>query len=110
MSHTTQSAFSNLMNQYGEQAQQEKLAEARAEKRAETFRHVRRIAFLLVILGAFGAAAYYHNEVTAKVSQVMEKSFFKSPYAEAEGKTKSKVADIQAHAEKNLQVIESTYK
>lgn len=106
----SQNAFSSLMNQYGAQAEQEKIAQAKADKRAETFRQARRTATLSILAGAFAAAAYYHNEVTAQVSRGMEKAFFKSPYAQAETGATSKVADIQAHAEKNKQIIESTYK
>ncbi len=103
-------AFSSLMNQYGAQAEQEKIAQAKSEKRAETFRQARRTATLSILAGAFAAAAYYHNEVNVQVSRVMEKAFFKSPYSQAEASATSKVADIQSQANKNNKIIESTYK
>ena len=109
MSHS-QSAFSNLMNQYGQQAEQQKLLQAKAERRSETVRKVRSTIILVLLIGAFAAAAYYHNEVTIKVSQVMEKAFFKTPYAEAQKQTESKVADIRKAAEKNNEAIEGTFK
>lgn len=104
------SAFSNLMNQYGTEAETQKVEEHRADRRSETFRKVRRILLLLVVVAAFAAAAVYRNEVQGVIATVTNKFRAPSPYAKAEANTKGKLADINKEAEQRKEAIEATFK
>jgi hypothetical protein len=105
----SQNQFSNLMSQYGNEAEQRKCNETRAEQRSHTFRRVRRAFMLLLLMGAMSAAVVYRNEVTSTVSVVMNKFHTPSPYAQAEANTKNKVADIKTEAQKREQEIAATF-
>ena len=106
----SQNQFSNLMSQYGGEAQQQKCDEARAEKRSHMFRRVRRSVMLLIFAGTMAAAVVYRNEVTTTVSMLASKFHTPSPYAQAEGKTKNKIADIKSETANREKVIEQTFK
>jgi hypothetical protein len=108
--HTmSQNQFSNLMSQYGNEAEQRKCNEARAEQRSHTFRRVRRVVMLFILAGAMAAAAVYRNEVTSTVAIVLNKFHAPSPYAQAETNTKNKLADIKTEAQKREQEIAATF-
>jgi hypothetical protein len=108
--HTmSQHQFSNLMSQYGNEAEQRKCNEARAEQRAHTFRRVRRAFMLLILVGAMAAAVVYRNEVTTTVAVVLNKFHTPTPYAQAEANTKNKVTDIKTEAQKREKEIAATF-
>ncbi len=104
------SAFSNLMNQYGSEAETQKVAEYRADRRSETFRKIRRVFLLLLVVGAFAAAAVYRTQVQSVIATVMNKFHAPAPYAKAEANTKGKIADINKEAEQRKEAIEATFK
>ena len=103
-------AFSNLMSQYGEEAAQAKVREAKAELRFERMQRIRKICLLLMFLATMAAAVVFNKEVTTTVDMVCTKLHPPSPYAKAEVETKSKIADLKAQAEKTGSEIEDTYK
>lgn len=109
--HTmSQNQFSNLMSQYGSEAEQQKCGEARAEKRSQMFRRIRRGVMFLIFAGAMAAAVVYRNEVTSSVSLLASKFRPPTPYAQAEANTKNKIADIQSEALNREKAIAETYK
>lgn len=109
--HTmSQNQFSNLMSQYGSEAEQHKSAEAQAETRSQMFRRIRRGMMFLIFAGAMAAAVVYRNEVTSSVSLLASKFRAPSPYAQAEANTKNKIADIQTEALNRQKVIDETFK
>ena len=104
------SAFSNLMNQYGSEAETQKVEEFRADRRSETFRKVRRVLLLLLVVGAFATAAVYRTQVQSALAVVTSKFRAPAPYAKAEANTKGKLADINKEAEQRKEAIEATFK
>ena len=106
----SQNQFSSLMNQYGSEAENRKVEEYRADRRSQTFRQVRRICLLLVLVAAFAAAIVYRNQVQGAIATVTNKFHAPSPYAKAEGNTKNKLADISKEAEQRKEAIEATFK
>ena len=69
----SQNQFSSLMSQYGGEAEQQKVAEHQADRRSATFRKIRSVCLLLVVLAAFGAAVVYRNEVQSVIAIVTNK-------------------------------------
>lgn len=65
---------------------------------------------LLIFAGAMAAAVVYRNEVTTSVDLLVSKFHAPSPYAQAEEKTKNKIADIKSETLKREKVIEQTFK
>lgn len=109
--HTmSQNQFSNLMSQYGSEAEQQKCGEARAETRSQMFQRIRRGIMLLIFAGAMAAAVVYRNEVTTSVSLLTSKFRAPTPYAQAEANTKNKVADIKNEALNRQKAIDETFK
>ena len=105
----SQNQFSNLMSEYGNEAEQRKCKEARAEQRSHTFRRVRRAFMLLTLVGAMAAAVVYRSEVTSTVAVVLNKFRTPTPYAQAEANTKNRVADIKTEAQKREKEIAATF-
>lgn len=104
------SAFSNLMNQYGTEAEAQKVEEYRADRRSETFRKIRRVALLLLVVAALAAAAVYRTQVQSVIASVTNKFQAPSPYAAAEGNTKGKISGINKEAAERKEAIEATFK
>ena len=104
------SQFSSLMNQYGSEAETAKVAEHRADQRTATFRKVRSVCLLLVVLASFATAAVYRTEVQLAVARVTDKFHTPSPYAKAESNSKSKLVDINKEAEQRKEAVEATFK
>jgi hypothetical protein len=104
------SQFSSLMNQYGSEAETAKVAEHRADQRSATFRKVRSVCLLLVVVASFAAAAVYRNEVQSAIARVTDKFHAPTPYAKAEGNTKNRIADISKEAEQRKEAVEATFK
>jgi hypothetical protein len=104
------SQFSSLMNQYGSEAETQKVEEHRADRRSETFRKLRRVCLLLVVLAAFAAAAVYRTQVQSVIATVTNKFHPPSPYAKAEANTKGKLGDINKEAEQRKEAIEATFR
>jgi hypothetical protein len=102
--------FSSLMNQYGNEAENQKVAEYRADRRSQTFRQMRRICLLLLLMAAAAAAIVYRTEVQGAIAAVTDKFHTSSPYAKAEGNAKHRLADIGKEAEQRKEAIEATYK
>ena len=50
----SQNQFSNLMSQYGNEAEQQKCGEARAEKKTRMFQRIRRGVIFVIFAGASG--------------------------------------------------------
>jgi hypothetical protein len=97
------------MNQFSSEAEQEKVEELRAARRRKIFRSIVKTFLLLLLVGATAAGFHYRSEVNAMISRLTSK-LPASPYANAEGKTKAKVADIEKQAAKRDQTLEDTYK
>ena len=106
----SQNQFSSLMNQYGDQAEQKKITEHRAERRGATFAKARRVCLLLFLLAAFAAAIVYRHEVQTVIARVTTKSSTSTPYTVAEQNTKLKVAGISKEADQRKEAIEATFK
>jgi hypothetical protein len=106
----SQNQFSSLMNQYGNEAENQKITEHRADRRSQIFRQARRLCLLLLLVAAFAAAVVYRNQVQGAIATVTNKFHAPSPYAKAEGNTKLKIADISKQAEQRQEAIEATYK
>jgi hypothetical protein len=106
----SQNQFSSLMNQYGNEAENRKVEEHRADRRNQMFRQTRRLCLLLLLVAAFAAAVVYRNQVQGAIATVTNKFHAPSPYAKAEGNTKLKIADISKQAEQRKEAIEATYK
>ena len=106
----SQNQFSNLMSQYGNEAEQQKCGEARAEKKSQMFQRLRRGFIFLIFAGAMAAAVVYRNEVTTSVSLLASKFRAPAPYAQAEANTKNKIGDIQSEALNREKAIAETYK
>jgi hypothetical protein len=106
----SQNQFSNLMSQYGDEAEQRKCDEAKTEKRSHTFGRVHRVFMFLMLAGAMAAAAVYRDQVTTTVAALANKFHQPSPYAQAEAKTKGKVADIRSETLNREKAIEQTFK
>ena len=104
------SQFSSLMSQYGSEAETAKVAEQRADQRSATFRKVRGVCLLLVVVASFAAAAVYRNEVQSAIARVTDKFHAPTPYAKAEGNTKNRISDISKEAEQRKEAIEATFK
>jgi hypothetical protein len=102
--------FSSLMNQYGNEAENQKVAEHRADRRSRTFMQIRRIFLLLLLMAAAAAAGVYRTEVQGAIATVTDKFHAPSPYAKAKGNTKHRLADIGKEAEQHKEAIEATYK
>ncbi|HKP02985.1 MAG TPA: hypothetical protein VJU77_06415 [Chthoniobacterales bacterium] len=106
----SQSQFSTLMSQYGGEAEQQKVAEHRADRRHQTFQTVRRVCLLLLLVAAFAAATVYRGEVQTVITKAMDKFHGPSAYTKAETNTRNKIADISKQAEQRKEAIEATYK
>jgi hypothetical protein len=106
----SQNQFSSLMNQYGNEAENRKVTEHRADRRSQIFRQVRRLFLLLLLVAAFAAAVVYRTQVQGAIATVTNRFHAPSPYAKAEGNTKLKIADISKQAEQRQEAIEATYK
>ena len=104
------SQFSSLMSQYGSEAETQKVEEFRADRRSATFRKLRKVFLLLLVVAAFATAAVYRAQVQAVVATVVNKFHAPSPYAKAEANTKGKLADINKEAEQRKEAIEATFK
>ena len=104
------SQFSSLMTQYGAEAETQKVEEHRADRRSETFRKIRRVFLLLLVVGAFAAAVVYRTEVQSVIATVTNKLHAPTPYAKAEGNTKGKIADINKEAAQRKEAVEATFK
>lgn len=98
------------MSQYGNEAENQKVAEHRAESRAATFRKIRRVCLLLAVLATFAAAVVYRAQVQTVIATVTNKFHAPSPYAKAEDNTKHKLADINKEAEQRKEAVEATFK
>jgi hypothetical protein len=97
------------MNQYGGEAVQKKVAERRADRRSQTFRKIRRIFLLFIVLAAFAAAVVCRHEVQGVLVRLRTGSG-PSAFAKAELNTKSRLASLQQEAERRSQAIEAIYK
>ena len=106
----SQNQFSSLMSQYGNEAENRKVAEHRAETRSQTFGKARRLCLLLLLVAAFAAAIVYRNQLQSAIATVTNKFHAPSPYAKAEGNTKLRIADISKEAAQRKEAIEATYK
>jgi hypothetical protein len=106
----SQNQFSSLMNQYGNEAENQKVIEHCSDHRSQIFRQMRRIFLLMLLVAAFAGAVVYRNQVQLAIATVTNKFRVPSPYAKAEGNTKLRIADISKEAEQRKEAIEATYK
>lgn len=103
----SQNNFDNLMQKFGSEAEELKIAEARAERRHQIMMRVRKVIFLLLFLGVCAAAYVFRGELQQTYVALRGNP---AP-AKAEEKfgdsSKSKAREIQNLAEKRAAEIEA---
>jgi phosphoribosyl-ATP pyrophosphohydrolase len=111
----SQNPFDNLMQKYGNEAEEVQVAEARAERRHQIMMRVRKVIFLLLFLGVCAAGYVYRADVVqtytavrAKISPPKEAG--KDEPAAPGANAKNKAKEIQDLAKKRNSVLDDILK
>lgn len=111
----SQNPFDNLMQKYGNEAEELKVAEARAERRHQTMMRVRKVIFLLLFLGVCAAGYVYRADVAQAYVEVRAK--ISPPKAQAKeepaapgANAKNKAKEIQDLAKKRNSLLDEILK